>query len=90
MTLPEVTISVVITGIVVATMSMATTVILRQMDNTEGRTNNARSEQSVGLFMPTDLSSAEIVATDPTAMPCGPTPACPPVGEPRWLERDRC
>lgn len=77
MTLPEVTISVVITGIVVATLSMATTVILRQMDNTEGRTNNARSEQNVGLFMPADLSSAETVDTTPGAVPCGPTPACP-------------
>ncbi|MGD9996369.1 MAG: VWA domain-containing protein [Ilumatobacteraceae bacterium] len=77
MTLPEVTISVVITGIVIATMSMATTVILRQMDNTEGRTNNARSEQNVSLFMPSDLSSAEDVTTDPAAVPCGPSPACP-------------
>ena len=78
MTLPEVTISVVITGIVVATLSMTTTVILRQMDNTEGRTNNARSEQNVSLFMPTDLSSAETVSKFATDLPCGPTPACPP------------
>lgn len=77
MTLPEVTISVAITGIVVATMSMATTVILRQMDNTEGRSNNARSEQNVSLSMPADLSSAEIVDTAAASVPCGPTPACP-------------
>ncbi|MEK7423439.1 MAG: prepilin-type N-terminal cleavage/methylation domain-containing protein [Actinomycetota bacterium] len=81
MSLPEVMIAVTVMGLVVGTLAMVTSVILRQLDNTEGRTNNARSEQNVSLWMPTDLSSAESVDTDPAAVPCGPTPACPPSAE---------
>ncbi|MCU1361879.1 MAG: hypothetical protein JWN99_3168 [Ilumatobacteraceae bacterium] len=73
----ELLISVSLTGIVVASLGMATTVILRQTDNTRGRTSNARSEQAIGIYMPTDLSSAETVDTTPQAVPCGPAPACP-------------
>lgn len=75
-TLPELLISVVITGTLVAAMATATSVILRQNDNSEGRFNNARSEQSVGIWLPADLASAEIVDTSPGASPCGS--ACPP------------
>jgi prepilin-type N-terminal cleavage/methylation domain-containing protein len=79
MTLPEVLISISITGIIMATLSFTATVILRQMDNTEGRTNNARSEQNVGFYMPTDLSSAERVELQARALPCGPAmPAVDP------------
>ena len=83
MTLPEVMISVTILGIVVSTLATVTSVIIRQLDNTEGRTNNARSEQNVGTWMPTDLASAEVVSTEAFDVPCGPTtarpaaPACP-------------
>jgi von Willebrand factor type A domain len=76
MTLPEVLISVLLTGLLIASMSMAITVVYKQRDNTEGRLNNARSEQSVGIWMPSDLSSAEVVNTDADASPCGAT--CPP------------
>ena len=87
MTLPEVLIAIAITGLVASTLAMATTVILRQTDNTEGRANNARSEQNINLWMPTDLASAETVDKQPKSMPCGPNspdgpafpaPACPP------------
>ena len=75
MTLPEVLITMVIMGTVMASIVGATTVILRQQSNTEGRLNNARSEQSVGIWMPTDLASAEDVSTTPSDTPCGS--ACP-------------
>ena len=71
MTLPEVMISVTITGMLVAAMATATSVILAQADNSQGRINNSRSEQSVSLWMPTDLASAEDVNTDASASPCG-------------------
>ena len=76
MTLPELLISVVLTGILIASLSMSITVLYRQADNTSGRTNNARSEQNVNVWMPADLSSAETVSTDPGASPCAPV--CPP------------
>ncbi|CAN5518250.1 hypothetical protein BH10ACT2_BH10ACT2_21940 [soil metagenome] len=75
MTLPEVLISVAVTGMLVASMAMATTVILRQVDNSRGRINNSRSEQSIGIWMPADLASAEVVNTDAGASPCGAS--CP-------------
>jgi len=76
MTLPEVLIAVMVTGVLVAAMATATQVVLRQSDNTAGRVNNARSEQSVGIWMPADLASAEEVDTSPSASPCGTQ--CPP------------
>lgn len=76
MTLPEVLVSVTVTGMLVAAMATATTVVLRQSDNSRGRINNARSEQSVGIWMPADLASAENVDTSAAASPCGTL--CPP------------
>lgn len=76
MTLPEVLITVFVSGMLVAALATASTVILRQSDNSSGRLNNARSEQSVGLWMPSDLASAEAVDTSPGASPCGTQ--CPP------------
>ena len=76
MTLPEVLIAVMVTGVIVASMASATQVVLRQSDNTAGRVNNARSEQSVGIWLPADLASAEEVDTSPGASPC--TSQCPP------------
>ncbi|MBK5331891.1 MAG: VWA domain-containing protein [Ilumatobacteraceae bacterium] len=75
MTLPELLISVALTGILIASLSMSITVIYRQSDNTSGRANNARSEQNVNIWMPADLASAESVSTDPAASPCAPN--CP-------------
>jgi len=79
MTLPELLISVVLTGVLIASMSMSITVLYRQSDNTEGRVNNARSEQNVNVWMPADLASAESVDTTPQASPCAPS--CPPGGD---------
>ena len=76
MTLPEVLITMVIMGTLMSALIGATTVILRQQDNSSGRLNNARSEQNVGIWMPSDLASAEDVVTDPAASPCGTQ--CPP------------
>ena len=78
MSLTEVLVATLVMGLMITTLAMATRVIIQQADNTEGRSNNARSEQNVGLYMPADLSSAEIVNVEPGAVPCGPTPACPP------------
>jgi hypothetical protein len=77
MTLPELLISVSLTGLLVTSLAMTSSVILRTHDNTEGRTNNARSEQNVGVWMPTDLASAETVDTEAVAAPCGATAAHP-------------
>lgn len=78
MSLTEVLVATMVMGLMITTLAMATRVIIQQADNTEGRSNNARSEQNVGLYMPADLSSAEIVNVEAGAVPCGPTPACPP------------
>ena len=75
MTLPELLISVIVTGTLVTGLAVAATVVLRQGDNNKGRLNNSRSEQSVGLWMPADLASAEYVDTNPASSPCGT--ACP-------------
>jgi prepilin-type N-terminal cleavage/methylation domain-containing protein len=76
-TLIELLISIVLTGVLIATISLATTTVLRSRNSTVGRANNARSEQAVGLWMPADLASAESVDTTAGAVPCGPSPACP-------------
>ena len=76
MTLPEVLVAVVVMGMMTTALAATTSVILQQADNTEGRVNNARSEQNVGMVMPADLSSAESVVVTPGAVPCGPSPAC--------------
>lgn len=73
--LPEVLISVTITAVLLTALVSAVSVVLRSADNNLGRTNNARSEQSVGLWMPSDLASAETVITTP-----GPPPAAVPCG----------
>ena len=70
-TLPELLVSIIVTGILVAALSMAAILVIRQTDNNQGRLNNTRAEQSVGIWMPSDLSSAEDVDTDPAALPCG-------------------
>jgi hypothetical protein len=79
MTLPEVLITVVISGLLVTGMASATMVVLSQHDNSEGRLNNARSEQTVGTWLPSDLASAEDIDNRAQATPCGtaPQPACP-------------
>ena len=71
MTLLELLITVSLIGLIATVLSTAVIVTLRQQDNTEGRLNVARAEQTVGLWMPADLASASDVDTDPQASPCG-------------------
>jgi hypothetical protein len=86
MTLPELLISVTLTGVLAGTLALATNVMLSNRENVLGRANNSRSEQNVGFFMPTDLASSESEDTDPWTVPCGPeagpdhlpAPPCPP------------
>ncbi|MEY2445263.1 MAG: hypothetical protein QOE00_1843, partial [Ilumatobacteraceae bacterium] len=73
MTLPELLVSVTLTGVIAASLAMTVNVMVSNRASTMGRANNARSEQNVGLFMPTDLASSESEDTDPWAVPCGPT-----------------
>lgn len=73
MTLPELLISVAIIGLVSVAISGAIVVTLRQQNNTEGRLNVARAEQSISMWIPADLASADTVNTDPGASPCGAT-----------------
>lgn len=71
MTLPEVLIAVVVLGMIMSVLASAVIVTLRQQDNTTGRLNVARSEQTIGMWIPADLSSADTVDTSPDATPCG-------------------
>ena len=73
MTLPELLISVAIIGLIAVAISGAVVVTLRQQSSTEGRLNVARAEQSISMWIPADLSSADDVNTDPGASPCGTT-----------------
>lgn len=72
MTLPELLIGVILTGMLVISISTASIVALRTVDNSSGRLSNARSEQSVNVWMPSDLTSAENVRTEANLLPCGP------------------
>jgi prepilin-type N-terminal cleavage/methylation domain-containing protein len=92
MTLPEVLIAVAMLGLLVAVISGALVVTMRQQSSTEGRLNVARSEQSVGLWLPGDLASAGVVSVEPDWSPCGHIEVdgeweatgveCPPLGLP--------
>ena len=75
MTLPEVLVAIVVLGMIVTVLSSAVIVTLRQENNTDGRLNVARSEQTIGMWIPADLSSADTVDTSPDATPCG-APVC--------------
>jgi hypothetical protein len=77
MTLIELLVSIGLTGIVVAALSGAIVVILRQQADSGGRLNNARAENGAGLWIPGDLASAgQNVDTTPSATSCFGT--CPP------------
>lgn len=92
MTLPELLIAVALLGLLIAVLSSSLVVTMRQQSSTEGRLNVARSEQSVGLWLPGDLASAGVVSVEPNWSPCShievdgewePTGAeCPPLGLP--------
>ncbi|MSW21192.1 MAG: prepilin-type N-terminal cleavage/methylation domain-containing protein, partial [Actinobacteria bacterium] len=71
MTLVELLVSVAVLGIVGSVVAAAVIIVFRQIGNTQGRTEVARSEQNVSLWLPADLSSAESVDTKPESTPCG-------------------
>lgn len=71
MTLPEVLIAIALLGMIMTVLSSAIVVTLRQQDNTEGRINVSRSEQTIGMWIPSDLASASTVDTSPDVTPCG-------------------
>ncbi len=73
MTLVELLVSVAVLGIVGSVVAAAVIIVFRQIGNTQGRTEVARSEQNVSLWLPADLSSAESVDTKPESTPCGST-----------------
>lgn len=73
MTLPELLVAIVMLGLLMTVLSSAIIVTLRQQDNTEGRLNVARAEQTISMWIPADLASADIVDTSPEATPCGAT-----------------
>ena len=75
-TLPELLMTFVMMGLIIAVITGAISVILREQDNTQGRLNVARAEYSVGFVVPADLASAETVNTEPDASPC--PGGCPP------------
>ena len=75
MTLPELLVAMVVLGMIITVLSSAIIVTIRQSDNTEGRLNVARSEQTIGMWIPADLSSASTVDTSPDVTPCG-SPVC--------------
>ena len=76
MTLPELLIAITVMGLLVTVLSSSLIVTLRQQSGTEGRLNVANAEQTIGVWMPSDLASAHTVDTDPSASPCG-APTCP-------------
>ena len=81
-TLPELLVSIIVLGSIVAVLSSAIIVTFRQRDNTEGRLNVSRAEQNVSMWIPADLaSSGAVPSTDPAASPCSvsvfDTSGCP-------------
>lgn len=75
MTLPELLICVVLVGLLTGVLSAALVVTFRQESNTRGRLNLSQAEQSVGMWMPNDLASAQTVTKNPGSSPCG-DPVC--------------
>ncbi len=75
MTLPELLIGITLTGLLVGVLAASISVILHQKNSSNGRTNNARAEQGVGVWMPADLASASDIDKTPGASPCAPS--CP-------------
>ena len=73
-TLPELLVTIIVLGSIVAVLSSAIIVTFQQKDNTEGRLNVTRAEQNVGMWIPADLASTGTVpSTDPNLSPCSAT-----------------
>jgi hypothetical protein len=71
---------VAIMGLLTGVLSTVLIVTLRQADNTQGRTNVARAETSIDLWLPADLASTDVsntgfepVIVRPDAEPCTTT-----------------
>lgn len=75
MTLPELLIAITIAGVLVAVISAALVVTLRQQPLTEQRLDLSRAEQSLSMWLPNDLASADSFTEEPWASPCG-APQC--------------
>jgi prepilin-type N-terminal cleavage/methylation domain-containing protein len=75
MTLPELLISMVVIGLILAVVAGSMVVTLRTQRSTDGRLNVARSEQGVSMWLPTDLASA-VTANDEPGSPLCAAP-CP-------------
>lgn len=76
MTLIELLVTISVMAIVVAVISSAVVVTLRQQEATQARTDVARWEQALALWLPADLASATDVDADPTTMPAGCGTTC--------------
>ena len=64
MTLIELIVSVAVIGLIVVSISVAITVVLRQAPQTEARLDVSRWEQNLGTWLPADLASAEGLPAD--------------------------
>jgi prepilin-type N-terminal cleavage/methylation domain-containing protein len=74
-TLPELLVSMAVMGVVIGVLGSAVFTIYRVTAASDGRMNNARSEQTLALWLPSDLASAESLDTRPGVEPCnGPCP----------------
>lgn len=67
----EVMMTTAVIGMVMAVVSTALVLTIRQQENTAGRLNVARGEQNLGTWLPADLASGEEVSIDPAVSPCG-------------------
>jgi len=70
-TLVEVLIGVLFLGIIVTSLSALVTVVMRQEAGTGRRYDVARATQTLGMWLPTDLASAEEIDASAGASPCG-------------------
>ncbi len=77
-TLPELLIVILMMGVIVAVVAVAVSVTFDVARNSEGRTNLARAEQAIDVWLPADLASLDVTDTvlpgvdlDPLADPCG-------------------
>jgi prepilin-type N-terminal cleavage/methylation domain-containing protein len=70
MTLIELLISISVLGTIVAVIASAMIVMIRTQPETESRLDVARWEQSLALWLPSDLTSASNVSADEADTPC--------------------
>jgi prepilin-type N-terminal cleavage/methylation domain-containing protein len=80
MTLVELLVTIGMLGILSAVLSASIVVALRSLPSSDGRLNNARSEQSIATWLPADLASATTASQQASDSPCGVRPDCPGIG----------